>query len=305
MPRWVVALWVAASWLCRAHTLFGSVGSGLDHGQRSTVAAAGLLRACRLPGVCKAAVLARSCIRGQSENDVDVGGDALSATAQLRAVLETLTGRTRTPDECYFCLWDGWGDIEGGGGARILDRRRWFVRRGPRIATAFPDSVLQGPKVVVPNRAYFLFRGSVSDFGDWGQRRCGRVGPDCICPTPRSSGQPTTPGMSPTTSIRTGPGSELISPPSTSSWLTHASTSSRPTPTMSSRITGRQHKDAEFRSGTELPVPGRCRRLLGSAQPRYRKPARTSASDPNRAVVTLSRRSSERSDRLCGIARTP
>jgi hypothetical protein len=28
-------------------------------------------------------------------------------------------------------------------------------------------SVLHGPKVVVPNRAYFLFLESMSDFGDW------------------------------------------------------------------------------------------------------------------------------------------
>jgi hypothetical protein len=36
-------------------------------------------------------------------------------------VLETLACYTRTPDECYFCVWDGWGlDIEGGDGARIL-----------------------------------------------------------------------------------------------------------------------------------------------------------------------------------------
>ena len=41
---------------------------------------------------------------GQSENDVDV---AHSETAQLRVVLGTLTRHTRTPDDCYFCLWDG------------------------------------------------------------------------------------------------------------------------------------------------------------------------------------------------------
>ncbi|MPY81037.1 MAG: hypothetical protein GEV04_21920 [Actinophytocola sp.] len=28
--------------------------------------------------------------------------------------------------------------------------------------------MLNGPKVVIPNRAYFLFRGSLSEFGDWG-----------------------------------------------------------------------------------------------------------------------------------------
>jgi hypothetical protein len=106
---------------------------------------------------------------GQSENDVDVDEDALTETAQLCAVLEALTGHTRTPDDCYFCLCDGWGsDIRGGDGARIVDLQTGVVRREPQIAPAFPASVLHGPKVVVPNRAYFLFRGFVSEFGDLG-----------------------------------------------------------------------------------------------------------------------------------------
>ena len=105
---------------------------------------------------------------GQRESDVDVDDDAPTETERLRAVLETLTRHTHTPDDCYFCLWDGWADIEGGSGVRILDPRTAILRRGPRIAPAFPPSVLHGPKVVVPNRAYFLFRGSVSDFDDWG-----------------------------------------------------------------------------------------------------------------------------------------
>jgi len=106
---------------------------------------------------------------GQSENDVEIDGHAPSESAQLLAVLEALTPHTRTPDDCYFCLWDGWGsDIEGGDGARILDWQSGTVRRGPQIAPAFPSSVLHGPKVVVPNRAYFLFRSAVSDFDDWG-----------------------------------------------------------------------------------------------------------------------------------------
>jgi hypothetical protein len=36
--------------------------------------------------------------------------------------------------------------------------------------------VLDGPKVVVPNRAYYLFRRKLTDFGDWGaaERRPGQ-----------------------------------------------------------------------------------------------------------------------------------
>jgi hypothetical protein len=122
----------------------------------------------RFPAYARLRFLPDPAYEGQSENDVDVD-DAHDETAQLRAVLRTLTRYTRTADDCYFCLWDGWGNgIEGGEGARSLDYQTGTVSRGPLIAPAFPPSVLHGPKVVVPNRAYFLFRGSVSDFGDWG-----------------------------------------------------------------------------------------------------------------------------------------
>jgi len=131
------------------------------------VATAGRLLTCGLPGVYEAAVLADPAYEGQSENDVEIDGHAPSESAQLRAVLEVLTRHARASDDCYFCLRDGWGsDIEGGDGARILDWRGGTVRRGPRIAPAFPRSVLDGPKVVVPNRSY-LFRGKLTDFGDW------------------------------------------------------------------------------------------------------------------------------------------
>lgn len=120
------------------------------------------------PAYARLRFLPDPAYEGQSENDVDVD-DAQDETAQLRVALETLARHTRTSDDCYFCLWDCWGaDIEGGDGARTLDYRTGTVSRGPLIAPAFPPSVLHGPKVLVPNRAYFLFRGSISDFGDWG-----------------------------------------------------------------------------------------------------------------------------------------
>jgi hypothetical protein len=46
---------------------------------------------------------------GQSENDVDFHDDGASEGAQLGAVLQMLSRHARTPDDCYFCLWDGWG----------------------------------------------------------------------------------------------------------------------------------------------------------------------------------------------------
>jgi len=120
------------------------------------------------PAYARLRFLPDPAYEGQGENDVDVD-DAHDETAQLRVALETLARHTRTPDDCYFCLWDGWGtDIQGGDGARTLDYQTGTVSRGPLIAPAFPPSVLHGPKVVVPHRAYFLFRGSISDFGDWG-----------------------------------------------------------------------------------------------------------------------------------------
>ncbi len=90
---------------------------------------------------------------GQPE--VEAEPDVPSEHERLRAALEVLRQHTRASDDCYFCLWDGWGtDIEGD--------------EAPPIAPAFPPSVLNGPKVVIPGRAYFLFRGKLSEFGDWG-----------------------------------------------------------------------------------------------------------------------------------------
>jgi hypothetical protein len=125
--------------------------------------------------------LADPAFDGQSENDAVGADDAPSETAVLRLVLETLARYTRTPDDCYFCLWDGWGStIQGGDGAFRLDLGSGTVAPGPPMAPAFPPSVLLGPKVVVPHREYFLFRGPVSEVNDWGAAELwpGRPRPD-------------------------------------------------------------------------------------------------------------------------------
>jgi len=105
---------------------------------------------------------------GQDRNDPDVETGSFNDEPVLRVALTTLARHTRTPDDCYFCLWEGWGDIKGGDQVRIADFRTGRVSRGPLVEPAFAPSVLQGPKVVIPSRAYYLFRGPISDLGDWG-----------------------------------------------------------------------------------------------------------------------------------------
>jgi hypothetical protein len=240
--RWVVA-GEEAGWSCGTRTLFRSIARELDHGQRSTVATARRLWTRGLLGPCEAAVPARSRLRGAKRDDVEIDGDPPSETERLRAVLKVLTRHTRTPDDCYFCLWDGWGsDIEGDDGVRILHRPGGTVRERPQVAPAFPPSVLRGPKVVVPNRSYYLFRGAMSDFGDWG---AAEMWPGKLRPIPRSSGRPS---VSPMTSTHTGPGSELTSRSSTSCWLIQNSTSSQPTHARTSLPTGRPRKGQELLS---------------------------------------------------------
>ena len=56
--------------------------------------------------------------------------------AECRALIETLRGFTSTPDRCFFCLWDGYGNI---------DTRLYKT-----------DS-----RVNAPGREYLLFRGPI------------------------------------------------------------------------------------------------------------------------------------------------
>lgn len=55
------------------------------------------------------------------------------------AVIDHLREATTTPDCCWFCLWDGYG---------------WSN-------DAIPESVEKGPRVRLPDRAYFLYRGAL------------------------------------------------------------------------------------------------------------------------------------------------
>jgi len=118
---------------------------------------------------------------GQQERDLDP--EAPSERELLSVALSVLRRHTRTPDDCYFCRWDGWGaDTDGDDDARIttleiamrppheISRETRDPTRSARPSPAIapdPSHVgFSGPKVVVPNRAYFLFHGSLSELDD-------------------------------------------------------------------------------------------------------------------------------------------
>ena len=95
-------------------------------------------------------------------------------------VLQTLIGvlarHTNSPEDCFFGLWDGFGDIHGSPSVGMLQaeplHRRLFRRRrpasSPTIPPAFAPEVIAGPRVRIPARDYLLFRGPLDMAGDWG-----------------------------------------------------------------------------------------------------------------------------------------
>lgn len=106
---------------------------------------------------------------GQSEADVDPDW----RTDQLPTLFEVLAIQTSTADDCYFCVWEGFGDadvaidddavyIDDENAGAPLERARARPGRAPNRATS--PSI---PKVVVPQRAYWLFRGPLADIGRW------------------------------------------------------------------------------------------------------------------------------------------
>ncbi|TGN34206.1 hypothetical protein [Aeromicrobium chenweiae] len=98
--------------------------------------------------------------------------------ALLAALVDVLGHHTTTPDECYFALWEGYGDIHGGEAAGFLTAfsgpLRWpgriFTKEKPKAPPppAFPPQVMAGPLLTVNGEEHFLFTGPLRDAGQWG-----------------------------------------------------------------------------------------------------------------------------------------
>ena len=161
--QWRILRAMALSWCSDVSSAAWLTASGTDLWQLITFGPAGFA------GYVRLRFVPDPNVPGQSENDVDENDIPESEAVLVRGVLDVLARHTTTPDDCFFCLWEGWGSaIHGGDGLRIANLDTGTVTRGPAMAPAFDQSVLDGPKVAIPHRNYYLFRGPLTDFGVWG-----------------------------------------------------------------------------------------------------------------------------------------
>jgi hypothetical protein len=113
----------------------------------------------------------------QSESDVEVED---WRQGQLPRLFEVLATYTTTPDDCYFCVWDGYGNtaVSSQDDAIYIDDEDAVAQLGqpdaqPAMAPRSTSSTetVNLPKVVVPHRAYWLLRGPLADVGAWESAR--------------------------------------------------------------------------------------------------------------------------------------
>lgn len=88
----------------------------------------------------------------------------------LWRLIGILACHTDTPDDCYFGLWDGFGDIHGGSAVIMATLSDGLddPPSAPTVPPAFPPEVIEGPRLRIPARDYILFRGPLSEAGQWG-----------------------------------------------------------------------------------------------------------------------------------------
>lgn len=105
-------------------------------------------------------------VRGrQRDYEPDVGE---LPPALLSALCEVLEGHTQTPEQCWFCLWDGWGWITGSPSTEVSITSA--SGHAVDVPPAFPPEIINGPRVSLPGRDYILFEGPVDAANELGWR---------------------------------------------------------------------------------------------------------------------------------------
>jgi hypothetical protein len=94
-----------------------------------------------------------------------------------RALADVTARHTETPERCWFCLWDGWGWVQGPPAIGLLvaapdGPSRAVAKTPPRRGKT--EFQLDGGRVTLPGRNYLLFVGplaAITDFGYWIEQR--------------------------------------------------------------------------------------------------------------------------------------
>jgi hypothetical protein len=106
---------------------------------------------------------------GQTESDVELPDLHPSELDQVRLALRVLAPFTYTPHDCWFAVWDGWGDgLEIPGGLPLLElpHRRYGLLRGSLDAVDAWQRVSRGefttsPAFVWPEDRRWCLAGDV------------------------------------------------------------------------------------------------------------------------------------------------
>jgi len=82
----------------------------------------------------------------------------------LVALCAVLGQRTTAPDDVYFCLWEGWGQLHGS--PAVMHLGATHLGSDEHLPPALSDSEWRAPRVSLPGRDYLLLRGPLSAAAD-------------------------------------------------------------------------------------------------------------------------------------------
>ena len=93
------------------------------------------------------------------DGEPEKGNLTLNSLQQLCTVLGE---HTSTPDECFFAMWDGWGQLRGGHARVEMTRDGRGVPASPLLS----PNELSVERVHLPGRAYLLMSGPLTAVSD-------------------------------------------------------------------------------------------------------------------------------------------
>lgn len=81
---------------------------------------------------------------------------------ELASLVTVLTIETPAEADCWFAVWEGFGQLHGGAASSWLTRDG----RATAVPAIVPAGVLAGPRLELPGRSYLLLRGALADVVD-------------------------------------------------------------------------------------------------------------------------------------------